>query len=779
MTAASSLVTAQSLQLIDTIASPQRLREAWARVRAAAGAPGIDGISIDVFKRNLDGRLDRLHSDLKAGRYAPNPLRRVRLPKPTGGWRLLGIPTVTDRIVQTACAFVLQEQLSPTFSARSFAYRPFLGPRRAAAYLASQLPAARYAITADIEKFFDNVEHEVVARQLAQAGVDSNGVDLVRKWLRVPVVDGATRLHPLKGIPQGAPVSPVIANMYLTGFDRAIEGSSHVHVRYADDFIVLAGSDTDAVATLQLLEKYLREELRLGLKEQKTRYIPVHHGFAFVGFWFTASSWVIPAESLARFTEELGAILSDERREMVFDVARRHNDLVRGWRNYYGGNSPEMDEQLEHLEVRRQAACADYVQRVGLAPTVAQQSFDTLAATLQNPTPKGRYPDDLATDTAMVPPWTPDDPWLAGDAAAVADRRDSHSTAQQLRSLDVARGQAPVVLAGRLLRIPTYGAFVTERQSLVTVRRKKQVVFECPLADVSHISIESQGVCISTRIFEACARRRVSLTVAKPSGLPIVRINPASSELQPGLSERQVAIRLAPGGTAIARALVTGKISNQRALLLYHAKYRWRDRSLRSVLRRTANQLSLLLLDLQQVEGLLAETRRTLFLVEARAAAAYWAALGRALPPELQFDRRRGRGAEDVVNKLLNFGYWSLYSRVWSALEHAGLNAYIGLLHTSRRKTPGLAFDAMEEFRQPLVDRAVLSLIGRGTRLELNRVGELTSRTRTRAQRAFGRALDRSSRDGVPMLRAIHRQAAALARAIGQGVPYQPYRSPW
>lgn len=171
--------------------------------------------------------------------------------------------------------------------------------------------------------------------------------------------------------------------------------------------------------------------------------------------------------------------------------------------------------------------------------------------------------------------------------------------------------------------------------------------------------------------------------------------------------------------------------------------------------------------------------RTPLFLAEARAAARYWSAFARAMPSDAAFTARRGRGAADIVNKLLNFGYWSLHLRVRSAIEHAGLDPAIGLLHTSRRKTPGLVFDAMEEFRQPLVDRVVLSLVGRGSRLELNDRGELTSHTRTIAQRAFSRALERQEDGSRTMLEVIHRQAKALARALANGSPYEPYRSIW
>lgn len=771
--------TVRSMRLVDMIARPEQIRDAWFRVRAAAGGPGLDGLSVDVFKRNAEARLEQIRGAIETRQYVPNGVRRVKIPKSSGGWRLLGIPTVVDRIVQTATAMVLQDHLSPSFSSRSFAYRPLLGPRRAAIYLHSLLPRFSHALTADIEKFFDNVEHSVVARQLRASGVDEEGVGLVLKWLRAPVVDGTTRLHSLKGIPQGAPVSPVIANMYLTGFDRMLEASGCEHVRYADDFIVMAETPDHAAATLRTIEDYLCDHLQLNLKVQKTQYVPIHEGFQFVGFRFAETSWTVPEGSIAHFKESISTILKDRRRELVLDVAKHHNDLVRGWRNYYSGNSPEMDRQLEYLDAWRQTSCDEFFNLAGVDPILGRSVFETFALPLLASSPRGTYADDSSEEIAEPPPPFSGDAWRAGDASAVTDLRHSHSSTRQLRSLDIAARQQPAVLTGRFLRIPTYGAFVTRTRSILAIRRKKQVVFECPFSELSHISIESDGVVLSTRVMEECAKRRISMTISRISGVPIARILPARSELQPGLAERQVSARVAPQGTAVARAIVSAKIANQRALLLYHAKYDGRDVDLRRTLKQVAAELSALRTKADAVADVLPRVRTRLFLIEARAAALYWGACSRAVPKALGFTARRGRGAEDLVNKLLNFGYWSLHLRVWSALEHAGLDPRLGLLHTSRRKTPGLVFDAMEEFRQPLVDRVVLSLIGRGSRLELNGQGNLTSRTRALAQRAFARALERRADGSVAMLQVIRQQARALARALANGTPYQPYRYIW
>jgi CRISPR-associated protein Cas1 len=168
-----------------------------------------------------------------------------------------------------------------------------------------------------------------------------------------------------------------------------------------------------------------------------------------------------------------------------------------------------------------------------------------------------------------------------------------------------------------------------------------------------------------------------------------------------------------------------------------------------------------------------------LFLIEARAAARYWRAFAGLLPRELGFPGRQGRGAVDRVNRALNYGYALLQNRIWLAVHYAGLEPSLGLLHSGRRRTPGLVFDLMEPFRQPVVDRTLLGLIGRGARLDVNERGDLTLRTRALLQRAIDRRLAAGVHHGDTLAVEIDRQAKALRRSLMDGGPCRAYRMTW
>lgn len=179
------------------------------------------------------------------------------------------------------------ELFEPEFSQANFAYRTGLGPRQATARLTDLATPTRWVVIADIEKF-DNVDYTVLLAMLREKGVDPMGLHLLTAWLLALSADRDTRYQPVKGLPQGTPVAPVLANIYLTGFDRAIEAERWQHVRYADDFVIIAEERAEAETQLRHVRTWLRRERNLTIKDTKTGYTSVAEGFAFVGFWFDA-----------------------------------------------------------------------------------------------------------------------------------------------------------------------------------------------------------------------------------------------------------------------------------------------------------------------------------------------------------------------------------------------------------------------------------------------------------------------------------------------------------
>ncbi|MCC6847381.1 MAG: CRISPR-associated endonuclease Cas1 [Deltaproteobacteria bacterium] len=766
------------------VADLGRLRVAWSHTRAAHGAPGVDRVSVERFLPRAEEAIVEMQQRVRSGRYRPPPLRRTLTPKGDGSYRVVGIPTVADRIVQGAAALALHDRIAASFSDASFAYRPGLGPKRAAERLAAILRPDSWAVIADIERFFDTVDHGRLLALLREHGMDARGLATIEAWLRAPVRDRGLTLLPVKGLPQGGPLSPGLANFYLTGFDRALEERGARHVRFADDFVIVTDSEAEARDMLGFLADWLRRHRLLALKPAKTLYTPAVQGFTFVGFAFTGSTRRLPAAKEQTFKERINTLFSVTGTVELGEVVRRHNDLVRGWRHYYGNVSAALDEQLVALDEWRVATTDAYWRSVQLDERLGRATLESLRHYPEHRTERPiDYPDwPHSQDHPQEIPGEDPDPWQLVHWPSTLPPRAVFSKAAALRSHAIAERQLPRLTADRALHVATHGSFLTRRKGLLVIRRKKQPIFECTQRDVRHLTISGQGVALSSTALIGLARHRVSVVLASENGAPIARIVPVRAGRRTQLLLAQLRARHDERGAAVARALVIAKTRNQRALLLYHGKYPRRDATVRAAITASAARIAAEANAASRMHPTdLLASRRPLFLAEARAAAHYWSAVARLLPADWSFPGRRGRGARDPMNALLNYGYALLLSRVWWAIERQDLHPYLGVLHTSRRERPGLVFDLMEEFRQPLVDRAILGMIGRGTAVALREDGRVSLRTRRRLEAAVQRGLERRlrRRAGATLGDAIFAQARAVRWALLDGRPYRAHRMPW
>ncbi len=759
------------------ISESERLREAWRKVKQAHGAAGTDRVTVNQFAERDWRELAILQQELESGRYRPPALRRVLIPKEDGGHRVLGIPCVADRVAQAAAASVLQERFEPSFSDTSFAYRPGRDPRRAARRMEELLVDRGWAVIADVEKFFDNVDHAHLARLLRDAHVDMEGIGLIQRWLRAPIVDRGYLVQPVKGLPQGGPISPVLANLYLTEFDRVLESRAHAHVRFADDFVILARDEGRAREILTFISTWLWEHCHLRIKAAKTQYTPVTNGFSFVGFWFAPPKRLIPENKVARFRTEVERLFADPSRTTLVDIVEQHNALVRGWRNFYGGTTTEIDAQLVELDQWRRELCRQALARIHVDVDLGRLMFEELSRRPETLGPVD-YVDPY--DPTVLDTWYETDPWHVPQALARPD--EVFSKPRALRPAVTAECKMPPSLNDGLLTVPTHASFLTKSHGLLVVRHKRQTVFECALGEVDHIVVGGQAVALSSSALIECARNQISLLLCAYNGQPLARVTPVRSETRPALLEQQIKARYGERGVDLAKALIAAKLHNQRALLLYYGKYARRRPPVRAALSGHAEWIAELLADCHVLDAPTpAALRTSLLLVEARAAAFYWSAIARLFPSSWGFPGRRHRGATDPVNMLLNYGYAILFTRVWRAVERHGLHAYVGFVHTSRRDQPGLVLDAMEQFRQPVVDRSIVGLLGRGVRIGVKRDGLLTLRTRRRIQEAIERTLKRPIRgtSGRSLSDEIMRQVGALRRALTEDGSYRGYRMPW
>jgi group II intron reverse transcriptase/maturase len=328
------------------------------RVEANGGAPGIDGMLVSELRSYLKEHWLEIRASLDAGGYQPSPVRRVEIPKPDGGVRLLGIPTVTDRLIQQAVAQVLTPLFEPGFSPHSYGFRP--GRRAHDAVRAAQeyiREGYTWVVDVDLEKFFDRVNHDKLMARVARTVKDRRVLTLIRQYLEAGVLVNGVVLEAGEGTPQGGPLSPLLANIMLDDLDHELERRGHRFVRYADDCNIYVKSRRAGERVLSSVRQFLEQKLSLKVNEKKSA-VARPSKRKFLGFsFFRRKGEVrvrIATPALDRCREKLRQLTRRTRHGRLADVLQDINQYTMGWVGYFRlADTPSVLEALDEWLRRR------------------------------------------------------------------------------------------------------------------------------------------------------------------------------------------------------------------------------------------------------------------------------------------------------------------------------------------------------------------------------------------------------------------------------------------
>lgn len=676
---------------LDEVLDEATLLQAWERVRTNGGAAGLDGQSVAAFGRQVLGQLQALQSEVRSGRYLSRPLQQVRVPKADGGSRPLAIPAVRDRVLHTALAQVLAERLEPLFDDASHAYRPGRSVLTALAQVMRHRDEGRlHVLEADVEAFFERIHHPGLLAALQPHVGDPDLMALLQHVLTPLVRADSGRQHlNTRGVPQGSPLSPLLANLVLHPLDAGLRAAGFALVRYADDFVVLAREIEELAAARAQAEQLLRP-LHLNLHPRKTRLTHFHHGFRFLGVCFQDRHVQALSPGLAALLPQLGS-----------------------------------------------AGAA------GAGVGVGEPDPEPVAEPAAEPLPLA--PDDLVSSTP------------AGSAAA-----------PRLNTVHIGE-------AGAALRL--------DGERLVVHRPAPQPPVRIPLAQVDQIAVTA-NVMLSSALLRHRAQRRVQIYLADPAG------SDAGASLDRGalpdldLLQRQHALAANPAcALARARELLDGKLHNAKVVLRRFA--RRSDAEAQAAVAR-----AVAVLDHAHERLAFAADTAALRGHEGHAARAHFEAMAALLPPAWAFDGRRRRPPPDPVNVLLSFGYAVLQANMLTLVRLAGLNAHLGVLHTARAGGHALVSDLIEEFRAPVVDAVVLTLLREGrlqpAHFDTDPAAEWPCRLTREGRRLYVDALEAklASRfvhprlgQAVDLRRAMQAQVQHWVRVVrGQEPAYRPLK---
>jgi RNA-directed DNA polymerase len=326
-------------RMMEEIVERENLKEALRRVKANKGASGVDGITFDQLEDHLKQHWPAIRDQLLSGSYRPKPVKRVEIPKPDGGVRKLGIPTVLDRFIQQAVMQVLQQRWDPEFSDHSYGFRPGRSAHQAVAQAQRHIAAGYgWVVDIDLEKFFDRVNHDGLMAQIAKRVEDKRLLKLIRAFLNAGVMENGLISPSVEGTPQGGPLSPLLSNVVLDELDRELERRGHRHVRYADDCNVYVCSERAGHRVMTSITRFITQRLKLKVNETKSAVARPQER-KFLGFSFTEGPEIkraIAPKALTRFKDRIREITRQAKGASIETTVKRLTTYMVGWRGYFG-----------------------------------------------------------------------------------------------------------------------------------------------------------------------------------------------------------------------------------------------------------------------------------------------------------------------------------------------------------------------------------------------------------------------------------------------------------
>ena len=324
------------------------LRKAFYAVKRNRGAAGIDGVTVEDYEARLDEELTTLKEELTSWRYKPNPVRRVEIPKPSGGVRLLGVPCVRDRVVQTGLKLLMEPILDPTFSAHSYGFRPGRNQRGAVKQAQTLVTSGKpFIVDLDLSKFFDRINHDRLIARLGKRITDNRVLRLVGMTLRSGVlVDGVFEMNE-EGVTQGSPLSPLLSNLVLDELDKELERRGLPFCRFADDCNIFAGSRKAADRIMLKISEFIETKLKLVVNREKSR-VGLSHEVKFLGMTIVNGTIAISRKALSHAMNKVKELTPRGTHTRLETTMSKINNWYIGWANYY--SMTQYPSQLRKIE---------------------------------------------------------------------------------------------------------------------------------------------------------------------------------------------------------------------------------------------------------------------------------------------------------------------------------------------------------------------------------------------------------------------------------------------
>lgn len=750
--------------LFDLLCQNHTLLEAWKSVKQKGSAGGIDGMSIELFDTQLDTNLQKIRQELIAGTWQPEPYLRISIPKKNKEKRQLGLLSIKDKIVQQAIKQLIEPRFEKAFVSNSYGYRPGKGHSKAVRFarFCCQNKAYPYVLRLDIDNYFDTIDHELLFRRIYPLIADEEVFRLIQLCIKMGMVNKQLKWNEIcKGVPQGAVLSPMLANYYLHAFDQFVLSRTKMYVRYADDFIILCQTQEKAETLLAECSEFLKVRLKLQLNEPVIS--EVKEGFEFLGITIDNRQLSISPEKHKKLTERIRILEWTGR-----SFCEQGLDGLKGIQNYYMPLLPQeylsaLDNEL--LNRIRQIISEQWINIPNKsALTEALKAIPFFAE--ENVLQKSRLKAELL------------DLYLQKRSEQTRQKNESKNKKlidQRKRQYRQKENESSELV------INTYGTSIGVNHAGISIRimGKKH-----PLPagrNLKHITILCEGVSISSNALAYCMKNQIGIDLFTATGKHTGSFL-SNRYLHTSLWNKQAEMSVAEK-SLLAVSLITGKIRNQMNLIKYFHKYH-KDGSetLKQKYEDCIPKMKCILAEIRLLAGNDKDYAEKLMALEARSAELYWGYIQELTKDdEIGFTHRERLGANDLFNCLLNYGYAILYARIWRAVLFRKLNPTNSVMHAGQLGKPTLVYDIIEVFRAQAVDRVVISLVQKKEPLKIKQ-GLLDAETRKLLVKNLTERFNRYEKyrgNEHRFCDIINLQIKEIAEFVEHKTKYKPYIAKW
>lgn len=755
-------MNAQSLYAM--LCREDTLYEAWKTVKGKNASGGIDGVTLSYFEDNLASFLSELSGELCAGTWSPEPYLSIEIPKKKNEKRRLGLLSVKDKIVQCAIKQLVEPVFENLFVDNSYGYRPNKGHTKAVRRAQSECMKKknRWALRLDIDNYFDSINHHLLGARLHALIPDEEIVRLIMLCVQMGVVNKRLKWSDSQeGVPQGAILSPLLSNFYLHPFDQFVLTLCRSYVRYADDFCLMCETHEQATSLLNQLSVYL--QTHLGLKLNPPVVVELRKGFEFLGITVSKEGLHISRKKEAELKERIET-LAVTPKGMSPESLRSWN----GIKNYYAALLPQPVLRTfdDWLYDRMKRLVSESYKQIANRAVLKRMMSEINYLSNEYQLHKKRVLQDYV------------------DVYDLHKGMEKERKAQEQNKKIIERRKAEYRKRegeGNELLVNTHGCFIGLSGGGVTVKQQGKVVSRRPVGTLSHITICSKGVGISSNLIDYCMANRIAIDFFNSSGVHTGSVL-SNKYMESTLWNKQAQCGMEKR-LQLASSIIEAKLRNQFSLLKYFHKYHKRCYAGLKSKYDDISQFNLQFKDFLRTAEMEDKDFMTLLVgYEAQGAVKYWAYIRELLTDdEVGFEKRVRKGAVDLVNCMLNYGYAILYARVWQALLAAKLNPFDSIIHVRQPGKPTFVYDVVEMFRSQVVDRVVITLVQKGRTLRMEK-GLLDDNTRKQLAKSILERLNRYEKyrgEEMTMNQIIRKQAREIADMIETGKHYKPYIARW